>query len=77
MKEFGSWFFVFGIVATVFNAFNINFLFVSWIENWGETVSFCARYGLIIVGALMWLKGRAIEQAIEAEKKAKLNRFKY
>lgn len=77
MKEFGSWFFVFGVVATVLNYLNFNFVFVSWIENWGETTSFMARWGMIIGGSIMWLKGRAIEQAIEEEKQKKLRRHKY
>jgi hypothetical protein len=58
MKSWGKWFFIFGAGSFVLNLLGLEFVVLSWIDNWGPTVGIAIRIGLMVVGAGMWLAGR-------------------
>lgn len=63
MKSWGTWFFIFGAGSFVLNLLGLEFVVLSWIDNWGPTVGIAIRVGLMVVGAGMWLAGRKQEAA--------------
>ena len=63
MKSWGAWFFIFGAGSFVLNMLGMEFVLLSWIDNWGATVGTAIRVGLLVVGAAMWLVGRRQEAA--------------
>ena len=78
MKEFGLWFIIFGILCiVVLDMINLDFGVLAWVDNWGNSNGLIIRYGSIILGVVLFLKGRSIEIAKEAERKKRLNRYKY
>ncbi len=63
MKSLGGWLFIFGAGSFLLNMFGMEFMLLSWIDNWGPTVGLGIRVGLIVVGAALWLIGRKQEAA--------------
>lgn len=63
MKSWGMWFFIFGAGSFVLNMLGMEFVVLSWIDNWGPTVGIVIRVALMVVGAAMWLIGRKQEAA--------------
>ncbi len=59
MKKIGGYVALFGILAIVLPYFNLQLRLLGWIDNWGETVSWGIKIGLIIVGAALFLLGGA------------------
>ena len=63
MKSWGLWLFIFGAGSFVLNMLGMEFVVLSWIDNWGPTVGIAIRVGLMVVGAAMWFVGRKQEAA--------------
>jgi len=63
MKSWGKWFFIFGAGSFLLNLFGLEFMLLSWIDNWGPGVGIGIRVGLMAVGAAMWLVGRKQDAA--------------
>ena len=63
MKSFGMWLFIFGAGSFLLNQLNMEFVLLSWIDNWGPTVGVGIRVGLIVVGAALFLIGRRQQAA--------------
>lgn len=57
MKKIGGYIALFGVLAIVLPFFNLQLRLLGWIDNWGETVSWVIKLGLIVVGAAMFLFG--------------------
>ena len=58
MKKLGGYMLFFGIGSIVLNYFNMQFIILSWIDTWGETVGWGIRIGLIVAGAVLLLVGK-------------------
>ena len=54
MKSLGIYMAIFGLGSIVLNFFDMQFKILSWIDNWGPTVGWSIRLGLIVVGAALW-----------------------
>ncbi len=70
MKSFGSLLLFFGIGSSVLYLIDYNLSLLMWIENWGETVAWGIRGGMIVVGAGLYFlssPGEQEEDAAEAE----------
>ena len=70
MKSFGSLLLFFGIGSIVLNLVGYEFSLLMWIENWGETVGWAIRGGMIVVGAGLYFllpSGEQEEDPVEAE----------
>ncbi len=67
MKRIGIYTALFGIAAIVLPYFDRQLYILSWIDNWGETVSWIIKIGLIIVGVVLFfvLKSKPKEESAE------------
>lgn len=63
MKKWGGILFFFGAGSIVLYYLELQFVILSWIDNWGPTVGWTIRVGLTVLGAAIWLLGKAPEQA--------------
>jgi len=61
MKKIGGYVALFGVLAIVLPFFNLQLRLLGWIDNWGETVSWAIKIGLIVVGATLFLFGGSSE----------------
>jgi len=57
MKKIGSYMAIFGVLAIGLPFFDLQLRFLSWIDMWGETVSWAIKIGLIVVGAILFFVG--------------------
>ena len=55
MKKIGGAMAFFGILAIVFGFLNRVTKILMWIYNWGETVAWIIKIGLVVVGGAMYL----------------------
>lgn len=70
MKSFGSLLLFFGIGSSVLYLIDYNLSLLMWIENWGETVAWGIRGGMIVAGAGLYFlssPGEQEEDAAETE----------
>tara|TARA_R110002049_G_scaffold308777_2_gene514037 strand:- start:1068 stop:1286 length:219 start_codon:yes stop_codon:yes gene_type:complete len=61
MKKIGGYFAVIGIALIVLPYFGLTIRFLDWIDNWGDTVSWAIKIGLILVGAVLFFMGKPSE----------------
>ncbi len=54
MKRIGIYIALFGIAAIILPYFERQLVILSWIDNWGETVSWVIKIGLIVVGVVLF-----------------------
>ncbi len=67
MKRIGIYIALFGIAAIILPYFERQLVILSWIDNWGETVSWVIKIGLIVVGVVLFfmLKSKPKEETAE------------
>jgi hypothetical protein len=65
MKSIGGYLFFFGLGSIILNFLDMQFRLLMWIDNWGATVGWSIRIGLMVVGALLWFVGRSKEAPAE------------
>lgn len=58
MQGFGGLLFFLGAGSFVLHYFNMEFMLVSWVDNWGPGVGTGIRISMIVVGGILWLLGR-------------------
>ena len=58
MQGIGGLLVLWGIGSFVLPYFNIQFLLIGWIDNWGPGVGNGIRIAMIVVGGILWLLGR-------------------
>jgi hypothetical protein len=63
MQGIGGLLVLLGAGSFVLHYFNMDFMLVSWVDNWGPGVGNGIRVAMIIVGAALWLFGRQKEEA--------------
>ena len=57
MKKLGGYLLFFGIGSILLNMINMQFIILSWIDLWGESVGWTIRIGMIVAGAAMLFLG--------------------
>jgi hypothetical protein len=62
MKSIGGYLFFFGLGSIILNFLNMEFKLLMWIDNWGPTVGWSIRIGLLVLGAVLWLLGRSKQE---------------
>lgn len=55
LKSFGGYLFFFGAGSIALDFVEMQFVLMSWIDNWGPTVGWSIRIGMAVVGAAIWL----------------------
>lgn len=58
MQGFGGLLVLLGAGSFVLKYIKMEFLFVSWVDNWGTGVGNGIRVGMIVVGAILWFLGK-------------------
>ncbi|UYZ58424.1 hypothetical protein [Hymenobacter latericus] len=58
MKELGIGLFLVGLVSLVLPFVGMKFMFLGWIEQWGETTAWLIRGGVTLLGLVLWLSFR-------------------
>ena len=58
MQGIGGLLFFLGAGSFVMHYINMEFLLVSWVDNWGTGVGNGIRIAMIVVGGILWLLGR-------------------
>ena len=55
MKKLGGYLLFFGIGSILLNMIHMQFIILSWIDLWGDSVGWTIRIGMIVAGAAMLL----------------------
>ncbi|GAA4390264.1 hypothetical protein [Hymenobacter koreensis] len=55
MKELGLGLLLVGLISLVLPFTGMNFIFLSWIEQWGATIGWVIRAGITLLGLALWL----------------------
>ena len=63
MKNFGGLMVLFGGGSILLGLIGYEFSLMMWVDNWGPGVGWTIRAALIVVGAVLWLKGGGEEDA--------------
>ena len=61
MKTVGTYLFIFGLGSIILYFMNMQFKLLMWIDNWGDTVGWGIRIGMVVVGAALFFFGRSQE----------------
>lgn len=66
MKTVGGYLFFFGAGSIALDFVGMEFILMSWIDNWGSSVGWSIRIGMAVVGGAMWLLAPAASTASES-----------
>jgi hypothetical protein len=55
LKSLGGYLFFFGAGSIALDFVEMQFVLMSWIDNWGPTVGWSIRIGMAVAGAAIWL----------------------
>jgi hypothetical protein len=58
MQGFGSFLVLMGAGSFVLHFLNMEFMLLSWVDNWGPGVGNGIRVVMIVVGAIVWFLGK-------------------
>lgn len=58
MQGFGGFMVLLGAGSFVLKYINMEFILLSWVDNWGPGVGNGIRVGMIVVGAILWFLGK-------------------
>ena len=58
MKELGLGLFIIGLISLIIPFLGMRFMFLTWIDQWGPTVSWLIRGGATVVGLILYLSYR-------------------
>jgi hypothetical protein len=58
MQGIGGLLVLLGAGSFVLHYINMEFMLVSWVDNWGTGVGNGIRIAMIVVGAILWFMGR-------------------
>ena len=67
MKNIGSTFLIFGIGSIALNFFGYEFVLLSWVDNWGETIGWALRGAVIVAGGGLFFMGGRTGQGSSPE----------
>ncbi len=63
MRSIGMYLAIFGAISIVLNFLGRELVILSWADNWGPTVGWAIRIGMIVVGlAIMFLGPKGEEE---------------
>lgn len=58
MKELGLGLLIIGFVSLLLPLLGMKFMFLTWIDQWGSTVSWAIRGGITALGLLLFMMYR-------------------
>ncbi|MBC7850255.1 MAG: hypothetical protein H7Y31_10990 [Chitinophagaceae bacterium] len=57
MKSIGSLLVIFGAASIIFGFFDRVPVVLGWINNWGDTISWVIKIGMVILGIALYVLG--------------------
>jgi hypothetical protein len=57
MLRFGRFLVIIGLGSFVLHFLNMEFIVLSWVDNWGAGTGNVIRVAMIVVGAVLWVLG--------------------
>jgi len=67
MRKIGLYIAIFGLASIILPYFNLQLRILTWVDNWGETVSWGIKIGLIVLGAVLFFLGKPEVEETELE----------
>jgi hypothetical protein len=61
MKNIGGLLVLFGGGSMLLGLIGYEFSLMMWVDNWGTGVGWVIRAALVVVGAVLWLKGGDVD----------------
>jgi hypothetical protein len=61
MKKWGGYMFFFGVGSIILSFIGMQFIILAWIDLWGPAVGWAIRITLTVIGAGLWIAGKAQE----------------
>jgi len=58
MKFFGLFLLIIGLASIALSFTNIQFIYLSWINNWGVTTGWLIKAAMVLVGFLLYYFNR-------------------
>ncbi len=58
MQKWGGWLAFIGAGSFVMHMLNMEFIVISWIDNWGIGIGNGIRIAMVVVGGIMWFIGK-------------------
>jgi hypothetical protein len=58
MKYLGLVLLIIGVLSLILPFTGAEFMFLSWVSNWGETIGWAIRIGIVLLGAALYLPNR-------------------
>ena len=58
MQKLGSLLVFLGVGSFLLHFANMDFILVSWVDNWGVSTGNGIRIAMVVVGAILWFVGR-------------------
>jgi hypothetical protein len=58
VKYLGLFLLIIGIVSLILPFTGLEFMFLSWVTNWGETAAWFIRAGIALLGAVLYFPNR-------------------
>jgi hypothetical protein len=79
MRKIGSYLAFFGLFAIVLNFMDRVLRLLMWIYNWGDTVGWAIKIGLVVIGVVLYFMGKTSGESEKSLKKLiqQNNNFKY
>ena len=65
MRKIGSYLAIIGIALIVLPYIGLTIVFTDWIYDWGETVAWAIKIGLIVLGAVLFFIGKPEAEEME------------
>lgn len=62
MRFFGGLLIAIGLLSAGLYFLDMNFLFLNWINRWGETTGWLIRGGVVVLGVILYFVGKPSDQ---------------
>jgi len=62
MRFLGTIFIVVGVLSAAVYFLDMNFIFLKWIDNWGSSIAWSIRGGMVLLGLILYFAGKPSEE---------------
>ncbi len=62
MRFLGSVLIILGLVSAAVSFLDMNFIFLTWINTWGETIGWVIRGGFVLLGVILYVAGKPSDE---------------
>lgn len=62
MRFFGGLLIAIGLISAALFFLNMNFIFLKWINRWGDMTGWIIRGGIVLIGLVLYILGKPPEE---------------